>query len=520
MSSASSTSTSPPPEDKGNHVNGAVVRSRRQNVDYGLRNQYLARLTTRELNGLNVYRCEDDDISLRSAAAQARLPYDRMTLRELELFPEMARSQHSVALFLYIRNKTLAQWQLDSLFELTLEAILKELPEPFNSDVELVKGIHNYLERYSYINYGMFTRLTTRTFDKKLSVIVVGAGAAGLAAARQLKFFGFDVIVMEARPRMCGRVFTYYKRQDLPPVDLGGMIIKGMVGNPLITLIRQNPCNIIEMSKNCPIYDPLGKLIDTKKNEMIQNSINKILNTISYIVHEMGITRIDGDTSSQNNVAKKGGRKINLGEAFQLILNQHELRVKTRLMKYWQRYEQLCNKLEVAGEKMKAYRNAIDTCMDSLNQNGALTENVDAFDLNFDGSTEELLNRKLSLRSMRQCLKMAVNGYEDAVQERRAIDEMLSEYRNMEPSHVFMNNYDKRILDFHLANLESSIGAPLRTVALKDWDQDDPYVFDGSDITVKEGLGSIIERLGNDLDVRLNCIVKNIQYDERGVFYF
>jgi len=48
-----------------------------------------------------------------------------------------------------------------------------------------------------------------------------------------------------------------------------------------------------------------------------------------------------------------------------------------------------------------------------------------------------------------------------------------------------MNDYDKRILDFHLANLESSIGAPLRTVALKDWDQDDLYGFDGSHITGK-----------------------------------
>ncbi|CAK5010204.1 unnamed protein product [Meloidogyne enterolobii] len=134
MSSGSPSSLSPPPEDKRNHVNGAVGRSRRQNVNYGIRNQYLASLTERELNGLNVYRCEDDDLSIRTAAAQARLPYDRMTLRELELFPEMARSQHSVALFLYIRNKTLAQWQFDPLLELTLGAILKELPEPFNSN--------------------------------------------------------------------------------------------------------------------------------------------------------------------------------------------------------------------------------------------------------------------------------------------------------------------------------------------------------------------------------------------------
>ena len=70
------------------------------------------------------------------------------------------------------------------------------------------------MERYGYINYGVFTRLSgffkskkifliqifsVREFDKKITIVVIGAGAAGLAAARQLKFFGFDVIVLEAR---------------------------------------------------------------------------------------------------------------------------------------------------------------------------------------------------------------------------------------------------------------------------------------------------------------------------------
>jgi hypothetical protein len=49
---------------------------------------------------------------------------------------------------------------------------------------------------------------------------------------------------------------------------------------------------------------------------MIQESFNRILSTISYIVHGMGITRID----QHENNSKKGGRKLSLGDAFQLIL--------------------------------------------------------------------------------------------------------------------------------------------------------------------------------------------------------
>jgi len=37
--------------------------------------------------------------------------------------------------------------------------------------------------------------------------------------------------------------------------------------------------------------------------------------------------------------------------------------------------------------------------------------------------------------------------------------------------------------------------------------------------SVKEGLGTVLEQVGTDLDVKLNCIVKNIQYDARGVFF-
>lgn len=62
-------------------------------------------------------------------------------------------------------------------------------------------------------------------------VIVVGAGMAGLVAARLLHDSGFAVTVLEARDRLGGRTWTDDSLGA--PLDLGGSWVHGVDGNPL-----------------------------------------------------------------------------------------------------------------------------------------------------------------------------------------------------------------------------------------------------------------------------------------------
>ena len=61
----------------------------------------------------------------------------------------------------------------------------------------------------------------------KYDVAVIGAGAAGLAASRALAGAGRNVVVLEARDRVGGRIHTLH-RADLPvPIELGAEFIHG-----------------------------------------------------------------------------------------------------------------------------------------------------------------------------------------------------------------------------------------------------------------------------------------------------
>jgi len=69
------------------------------------------------------------------------------------------------------------------------------------------------------------------------AVLVVGAGMAGLSAARSLADAGWPVRVIEARDRIGGRVYT--ERGWGAPLELGASWIHGTTDNPLMELAHR-----------------------------------------------------------------------------------------------------------------------------------------------------------------------------------------------------------------------------------------------------------------------------------------
>ncbi|HEY0808917.1 MAG TPA: FAD-dependent oxidoreductase, partial [Longimicrobiales bacterium] len=57
--------------------------------------------------------------------------------------------------------------------------------------------------------------------------LIIGAGAAGLAAARQLAQAGKSFLILEARDRIGGRVLTTVDPTTALPIELGAEFIHG-----------------------------------------------------------------------------------------------------------------------------------------------------------------------------------------------------------------------------------------------------------------------------------------------------
>src|SRR5438874_699420 len=62
---------------------------------------------------------------------------------------------------------------------------------------------------------------------RRVNALVIGAGAAGLAATRELSQSGLTGVLIEARERIGGRIFTVNGENSALPIELGAEFVHG-----------------------------------------------------------------------------------------------------------------------------------------------------------------------------------------------------------------------------------------------------------------------------------------------------
>ncbi|XP_010449809.1 PREDICTED: lysine-specific histone demethylase 1 homolog 3 isoform X2 [Camelina sativa] len=136
--------------------------------------------------------------------------------------------------------------------------------------------------------------------DEK-KIIVIGAGPAGLTAARHLQRQGFSVTVLEARSRVGGRVYT--DRSSLSvPVDLGASIITGIeadvpserMPDPSVLVCNQLGLELSVLHGFCPLYDTVtGEKVPAELDDALQAEFNSLIDDVDLLVEEIGKERAD-----------------------------------------------------------------------------------------------------------------------------------------------------------------------------------------------------------------------------------
>ncbi len=107
-------------------------------------------------------------------------------------------------------------------------------------------------------------------------VLVIGAGISGLAAARRLKDAGFDVLILESRERIGGRIETSSHWSDAP-VDLGASWIHGTDGNPIAQIAESiDAPTVATHDDKAKIYDADGRVLSQTESHRLEQLTDRV----------------------------------------------------------------------------------------------------------------------------------------------------------------------------------------------------------------------------------------------------
>lgn len=474
----------------------------------------------------------EEEQGCHESARKARFFSYKLVEEEYSVFYDLINEDYNnFEAYIYIRDRILEQWFANVQVELTKQKAYESLEpgmlEQISAELrdKIFNRTFNFLDRIGKINFGLIDsksneqpqlsdrtkrapHMTSHLYRPPLKstskrtgrVIVLGAGLSGLMAARQLQRFGMEVIVLEARNRVGGRVHTYRKGNFI--ADLGPSSLNGVSGNPIVVLGKQLELCVMELKQKIPVYEnkvdkngaPVCHQVDPLLERAVEREYNKIM---------------EGTRVMKNNyrIEKYRGQPFPVGVAVDWVMKLQEKNIKDEQIKHLKSIEKLYLLLiDSANKKLEKSRTI-------KKLHGQLCSIKDSTDLgnHKDKGAIDTFNRRCLARD----LDITLKEYKLLIDKEEEIQNKISELTKSPPSDTYLSLGDRRLLDWHFAELEYALGCPISKLGI--YYEDDEEIFDGSHWMFVHGFNNIVEAMKSDLDIHLGTAVRKITVQKHGV---
>lgn len=429
-----------------------------------------------------------------------------------------------VTIYLNIRNAILRLWHRNPLVYVSPEEAAGCARDKRYFDLANVAYL--WLLRNGYINFGCVEVPDTTTpaprskfKGARRTIVVVGAGMSGLGCARHLEslfaHFGDElavnsgerppnIIVLEARPRIGGRVYSHpflnQSGSTLPPghrctAEMGAQIVTGFEhGNPLNAIIRgQLGIPYHGLRDNTILYDHDGTVVERTQDALVEKLYNDVLERASVYRNKPTTQRtVEGDRNFilfGREPNDHGGPSIAELEQSNDPLAAND---KSTASTIEEKPSSGVEKLAGRAYQLSNGFNADITAAEAIQSMGWSLK---------PGATKA---QSLNFDAIAHASEFPTLG--------QIMDEGLKQYQEL----VDMKPRDMRLLNWHHANLEYANAASVNQLSLSGWDQDMGNEFEGQHTEVIGGYQQVPRGLWlapKQLDVRFNNPIKSIQYN-------
>ncbi|MFI4937670.1 MAG: flavin monoamine oxidase family protein [Candidatus Berkiellales bacterium] len=142
-----------------------------------------------------------------------------------------------------------------------------------------VKDLFNY---YQFLTQHKNQAVGLPSKNDRPTIIVLGCGLSGITAAKELTEHGFNVLMLEARDRIGGRIHSLHLQNECF-LELGAQFVHGIKDNPLYKICEKYKLEVKPYSRgDWAIFDVNGTKIDKENLEDLVEKYKDELHALSF----------------------------------------------------------------------------------------------------------------------------------------------------------------------------------------------------------------------------------------------